>query len=289
MHALVEGDPVADPLAPYAAVDRRVDGDSCWVMANMVGGLDGSAAIGGRVGALSAGTDSVLFRRMRALADVVVVGAETVRAERYGPVRLDDDLRAARREQGRPPVPPLAVVSRSLKFDWTTPAFAAAEEGARTLVITTADAEPARVDEARRHAEVVVAGDHGVDLHAALDALAGRGHRVVLCEGGPTLLGEVVAAGLLDELCLTLAPVMGGDPLPVAVSAPGAPVVGFRLAHVVGDGDTLFLRYERGTDRPDDPAADTAAATDSAPTDVSAATGHSASLTADASGGTSHG
>ena len=220
---------------------------------------------------------------------MVVVGAETVRAERYGPVRLDDDLRAARREQGRPPVPPLAVVSRSLKFDWTTPAFAAAEEGARTLLIPPADAEPARVDEARRHAEVVVAGDHGVDLHAALDALAGRGHRIVLCEGGPTLLGEVVAAGLLDELCLTLAPVMGGDPLPVAVSAPGAPVVGFRLAHVVGDGDTLFLRYERGTDRPDDPAADTAAATDSAPTDVSAATGQSASLTADASGGTSHG
>jgi riboflavin biosynthesis pyrimidine reductase len=250
MHALVEGDEIADPLTPYARVDRRVDGDRCWVMANMVGGLDGAAAIGGRVGALSAGTDSVLFRRMRALADVVVVGAETVRAERYGPVRLDDDLRATRRREGRPPVPPLAVVSRSLRFDWTIPAFAEAEPDARSLVVTSADADGTRLDEARRHADVVVAGDSGVELGAMLGELARRGHRVVLCEGGPTLLGEVVAAGLLDELCLTIAPVMGGDPLPVAVSAPGGPVVGFRLAHVVADGDTLFLRYERTDEGP---------------------------------------
>jgi riboflavin biosynthesis pyrimidine reductase len=69
---------------------------------------------------------------------------------------------------------------------------------------------------------------------------------VVLCEGGPTLLGELVAAGRLDELCLTIAPLMGGDPLPVSVSPPGAPLRHFALRHVIRDGDTLFLRYERG-------------------------------------------
>jgi riboflavin biosynthesis pyrimidine reductase len=71
---------------------------------------------------------------------------------------------------------------------------------------------------------------------------------VVLCEGGPTLLGELVAAGRLDELCLTIAPLMGGDPLPVSVSPPDPPLRHFALRHVISDGDTLFLRYERGRD-----------------------------------------
>lgn len=245
MHALVTGDEIDDPLAPYAEVERRPDGDRPWVLANMVGGLDGSAAIGGRVGELSAGTDAVLFRRLRALADVVLVGASTVRAERYGPVRLPDDLRAARTNRGRPPAPPLAVVSRSLRFDWSTPAFARADPAAPTIVVTTADADPHRLAEAHAHAEVVVAGEQAVDLPAALGELHRRGHRVVLCEGGPTLLGELASGGLLDELCLTLAPITGGDPLPVAVSPPGGSVTGFHLAHVLADGDTLFLRYER--------------------------------------------
>jgi riboflavin biosynthesis pyrimidine reductase len=248
MNELVAGEAYADVLAPYVRVDRTRPDGRCWVTANMVGGLDGSAAMGGRVGPLSAGADAVLFRRLRSIADVVLVGAETVRRERYGPVRLDDDLRRARLDAGRPPVPPLAVVSRSLRLDWTAPAFAAADPAAPPLVVTSADADPDRLAEARRHAEVVVAGEQLVELPAALDLLAGRGHRTVLCEGGPRLLGEVVAAGLLDELCLTLAPLMGGDPLPIAVTPPGSGVTGFRLVQVAAEDDTLFLRYERTTD-----------------------------------------
>jgi riboflavin biosynthesis pyrimidine reductase len=250
-------DPVAelaDPLAPYAAVDRRGTGRP-WVLANMVGGLDGSAAVDGRVGALSGGADAELFRRMRALADVVLVGAETVRRERYGPVRLPDADRAGRRRSGLTPTPPVAVVSRSLVIDWSIPLFAAvAEPGgvgpSRPLVVTSADADPARVAEASRHADVVVAGDHHVEVPLAVDRLAERGHRVVLCEGGPTLLGEVVAAGLLDELCLTLSPVMGGDPLPIATVPRCGDLVGMRLAHVARSQDVLFLRYERSPDGP---------------------------------------
>ncbi|HKY65268.1 MAG TPA: dihydrofolate reductase family protein, partial [Acidimicrobiales bacterium] len=109
-------------------------------------------------------------------------------------------------------------------------------------------ADPERLEAAARHADVVVAGEHAVDLPLALDRLAGRGHRVVLCEGGPTLLGEVVAAGLLDELCLTLSPVMGGDPLPIATVPPGSDLVDLRLAHVARSHDVLFLRYERTAD-----------------------------------------
>jgi riboflavin biosynthesis pyrimidine reductase len=217
-------------------------------MGHMVGGLDGSAAIGGRVGALSTAPDAELFRLMRALADVVLVGAQTVRQEGYGAIRLPPQRVRAREAAGRPATPPLAVVSRSLDLDWSARAFADAPAASRTLVITCAAADPARVARAREVADVVIAGDQRVDPAAAMRELAGLGHRIVLCEGGPTWLGELVAAGCLDELCLTIAPLIGGDPLPVSLAPAGAPLVSFALCHVLRGGDTLFLRYERGTD-----------------------------------------
>lgn len=102
VHVLDDGAPVTDPLAPYAQVDRTRAAGGCWVMANMVGGLDGSAAIGGRVAALSTEPDAALFRLMRALADVVLVGAETVRREGYRRLRLPEERAAARQAAGRP-------------------------------------------------------------------------------------------------------------------------------------------------------------------------------------------
>jgi len=102
----------------------------------------------------------------------------------------------------------------------------------------------ADLDRARAAAPVVVAGDERVDLADALVQLRALGHEVVLCEGGPTLLGELAAAGLLDELCLTLSPMMGGDPLPVAVTPRGGGVTDFELRHTAVDAGTLFLRYE---------------------------------------------
>jgi riboflavin biosynthesis pyrimidine reductase len=245
---LQPGAAVTDPLAPYAQVDRTRAGGGCWVMANMVGGLDGAAAIGGRVGALSTAPDAALFRLIRALADVVLVGAETARRERYRSIRLPQQRAAARQAAGRPAVPRLAVVTRSLDLDWSGDAFAGAPAGSRPLVITCKAADPARVERAREVADVVIAGEDRVDPGQAVLRLSELGHRVVLCEGGPTLLGELVAAGRLDELCLTIAPLMGGDPLPVSVTPPGAPLRHFALRHVIRDGDTLFLRYERGRD-----------------------------------------
>jgi riboflavin biosynthesis pyrimidine reductase len=215
-------------------------------MANMVGGLDGSAAIGGRVGPLSTGPDAALFTAMRTLADVVLVGAETIRREGYGALTLPTDRAETRLAQGRPAAPRLAVVSRSLNLDWSGRAFTDPALEGRPLVVTCEGADPERLQQAREVADVIVAGDDRVEPGAALRELAERGHRVVLSEGGPTWLGELVAGGHLDELCLTISPLMGGDPLPVSVAPPGAPVVGLSLRHVLGQGDTLFLRYERG-------------------------------------------
>jgi riboflavin biosynthesis pyrimidine reductase len=244
MHFLERGAAVEDALAPYAEVDRTPIGP-CWVMAHMVTGLDGCAAVQGRVGVLSTPPDKALFADMRTLADVVLVGAGTVRDEGYGPVRLSAERSAARVSRGLAPAPPLAVVSRSLDLDWDARAFTAAPAHARTLVVTCESAPPDQLARARQVADVVVAGDEAVEPDLLVAHFASRGRHTVLCEGGPRLLGELVLAGVVDELCLTVSPMMGGDPLPVAVFPAGSAITGFRLGHVLRDGDSLFLRYER--------------------------------------------
>jgi riboflavin biosynthesis pyrimidine reductase len=137
------------------------------------------------------------------------------------------------------------VVSRSLDLAWDARVFADAPAQARTFVVTCAAADPDRVAAARQVASVVVAGDERVDPALAVRELAALGHRVVLCEGGPRWLGEVVAADRLDELFLSVSPLIGGDPLPVCVNPSGAAVHRFRLAHAMTEADALFLRYER--------------------------------------------
>lgn len=249
MHLWGPTEPVDDLLDLYVVDREPVDGRP-YVLANMVGGLDGTAAVGGKVGALSDDTDALLFRSLRSVADVVVVGAETARRERYGPVRLSDEQVAGRRAAGLAPTPPIAVVSRSLRLDWEMPLFAAAEaaDAPRPIVVTCGAADPDALARAEAVADVVVAGEAEVDPAAALVALRDRhGATVGLCEGGPTLLGQVAAAGILDELCLTIAPVMGGDPLPLAVTPAGAGLTRLRLAHVAEADGSLYLRYTRGT------------------------------------------
>jgi riboflavin biosynthesis pyrimidine reductase len=211
----------------------------------MVGSLDGSASVGGRVGVLSTPADAQLFRELRSIADVVLVGAETVRRERYGPVRLAEPLQADRVAAGRAALPRLAVVSRACAFDRTIPLFAEADPALRPILVTGTAAAPSDVDQASKHADLIVAGESDVDLGAALGVLHQSGTEVVLCEGGPTLLGDLVARRLLDELCLTMTPVMGGDPLPLSVAPVDAELARFTLAHALVDDDgTLFLRYE---------------------------------------------
>jgi len=247
VHRLEQGAVLDDPLSPYAEVDRSTPDGRCWVTGHMVAGLDGCAAIRGRVGALSTAPDAELFAAMRTLADVVLVGAETVRLEGYGPIRLPAERTGPRTAHGLPATPPLAVVSRSLNLDWASRAFTGAPPESRTMVVTCEAAPAERLARAREVADVLVAGEVSVDPGELMMQLAKRGLQRVLCEGGPTLLGELVVAGLLDELCLSIAPMMGGDPLPVAVFPPGATLTEFTLRHVLRADSTVFLRYERAS------------------------------------------
>lgn len=249
MHVLEIGADVPDPLAPYLEVDRSSPRHECWVAGHMVAGLDGTAAVDGRVGALSTRPDQALFRSMRQIADVVLVGAETVRREGYGPVRLSEEAQARRRELGKSATPPVAVVSRSLNLDGAASVFADAPEHAPTVVVTCAGADPGRRAEVEEFAEVILAGGERVEPEQAMRALSDRGHGVVLCEGGPTWLGELVAADRLDELLLSISPMMGGDPLPVSVTPPGTGIARFNLKGVMAEDGTIFLRYEAAADQ----------------------------------------
>lgn len=215
--------------------------DRPWVMANFVAGLDGAVAVDGRVGPLTSPSDQVVFHLLRSLADVVLVGAGTVRAEGYGPMQLSSRQRQERRARGQPSVPPVAVVSANLGLDPNSTFFSAAE--AQPIVICPRAADSGRRANLERDARILAVGEQRVDLGEALLALYACGMRLVLCEGGPALMSELLEGGLLDELCLTLAPLIGGDPLQLLGERADSTLTRFELAHVLHHGDELYLRY----------------------------------------------
>jgi riboflavin biosynthesis pyrimidine reductase len=181
------------------------------------------------------------------LADVILVGAGTMRTEKYRPVRLNDDEQTKRVSQSLSPVPSIAVLSRSCRLDWTLPFFTEAE--ARPIVITAEAASEADRAAAARVADVVIAGESTVDLARALAALGGLGFTNVLTEGGPSILGQLTERGLLDELCLTVSPTLvGGDANRILDGAVLGQIVRARLAHVLEADGFLFLRYTIGSD-----------------------------------------
>jgi riboflavin biosynthesis pyrimidine reductase len=217
-----------------------------WLRASMVASVDGAASLGGRSGGLSGDADRLVFSVLRSLADVILVGAGTARAEGYRPVRPGEVWAALR--EGRAPVPPIAVVTGKLDLNDQAPLMAGSAEGARTIVLTTEAAPAARRAAVARRADVVVAGRDTVSPAAAVAALAARGLRRVLVEGGPGLLGQITAAGLLDEVCVTVSPVLEGGHAG-RILAPGGEgaVAGLGLAHVLEDHGFLLCRYLRAT------------------------------------------
>lgn len=192
----------------------------------MIASLDGAATVGGRSGGLGGPADHRVFAALRGLADVVLVAAGTVRAERYGPSKV-----------------PLAIVTRSCALDLDAPLFT---KGARAIVLTVATAPPAAVVAARKVADVLIAGERSVDLGVALRLLGDAGHRNVLAEGGPSLNAQLAAADLVDELCLTVAPYLaGGDARRILTGTP-VNMTRFGLHTICEDSGYLFVRLRRG-------------------------------------------
>lgn len=234
-----------EPMADVDPVDAYPVAAGPHVRANFVCSADGAATVDGRSGGLSSPADKRVFSRLRETCDVVLVGAGTARTENYGPARPSTEARERRVAAGLAAVPPIALVSRSLDFDLTRPFFT--EAATRPIVLTVESAPPDARAALAAVAEVVDVGEGLVEPGAALDALADRGLARVLCEGGPTLLGAVIAAGRLDELCLTVAPVVVGPGPPRIATGPSLPMrTDLPLAHILEEDGFVFLRYSRG-------------------------------------------
>lgn len=235
----------ADPLTDYLAAPRPAPPDRPWVVVGMVTSLDGASTAGdGRSGGLGGPADKEVFRAVRAIADVVMAGGGTVRAEEYGPVRIAREVREAREAAGRSTDPPrLAVVSGSLDLDPDAPCFTDAP--VQPIVFTTERADDAAVAAFRDRADIRVVGVDTVDPAAALASLQRDGAGVVLSEGGPHWNGTLVSADLVDELCLTISPqVAGGDSARIAAGGS----VGdrrYELASLLIADDMLIGRWVR--------------------------------------------
>lgn len=231
-----------DPAGTYAEVPGTEG--RAGVRVNMVASVDGATAVDGVSGPLSGPPDRVVYRLLRSFADVVLVAAGTARTENYKPAQAYEEYLAARRGRGQTDAPRIAVVSRSLALDWTTPLFTDATEP--TIVIAPTDAPPDRIADARKAAHVITAGTGDVDLHAALGALAEIGLVRVLAEGGPSLNGALAAAGLIDELCLTISPrLAGGDAKRILAGPPLPGGIDLELRSLLEEDGFLLARYCR--------------------------------------------
>jgi riboflavin biosynthesis pyrimidine reductase len=180
-----------------------------FVRVNMISTLDGATSFAGRSGGLGGPGDKLLFSVLRSLADVILVGAGTARAEHYGPVKLPVEVQEMREARGQRPRPAVAVVTQSLRIDWALPLFRGGEP--RPIVVAPGNSNAVALAQAGRVADVLTTGAGAVDLRSALEALAESGMHHVLCEGGPKLNTSLAAAELVDELCLTLSPKLAGS------------------------------------------------------------------------------
>jgi riboflavin biosynthesis pyrimidine reductase len=227
-------------LARYPVPEGRT-----WLRMNFVESLDGAATRDGRSGGLGGGGDKRVFGLLRRLADVVLVGAGTARAEGYVAMRLGDASAAWRLDRGDTAHPVFALVSGRLDLDPASEIFTDAP--VRPIVYTVPDAPADRRAALSAVADVVDAGEASVDPARVRDDLASRGLRRIHAEGGPTLFGDAIVAGAVDELCLTLAPTLEAGDAGRIAHGPTPASTGMALAGILRSGDELLLRYIRAS------------------------------------------
>jgi riboflavin biosynthesis pyrimidine reductase len=236
--------PEPGPLNDAGLVDayRLPPGRSLRV--NFVVSLDGAVTVDGLSKGLGSPGDLRIFRVLRALADVVLVGHGTAAAEGYRPIAADSPVGRLRASIGRSATAPIAVVSRRASLEPDSALVTGAVSP--TILITSASADPSRrAALADAGVTVLVCGEDDVDLPLALDRLAELGHEQVLCEGGPQLLRAALSAGVVDELDLSLAPALvGGERRLLGDALPD--VVRLELRQLLEEDGVLFGRYRPG-------------------------------------------
>jgi len=227
----------ADLAESYPRRDRPT------LRVNFVASIDGAVTVDGKSGGLGGPGDKLIFDWLRTTCDALVVAAGTVRTENYDALRLTATAREWRRAHGLPEFPLMVIVSGSLGLDPRQLIFSDAP--IRPLVITHAGAPAAGRAALEPVAEIVTVGETSVDLAEAVRELHARGATQLLCEGGPHLLGALIAADLVDELCLTVSPRLVGGSSGRIAAGPDSPPREMSLRGVLADGDMIFLRYAR--------------------------------------------
>jgi riboflavin-specific deaminase-like protein len=215
--------------------------DRPFVATNFAATVDGRATIGGVSGPIGSAADTEMLARLRTRFDAVMIGAGTMRAERYGRVVGNQEQRERRERLGLPHDPLMVIVSGRLDLPWDAPLFT--EGAGRVLILTASETEPPDTETTLR----IVRHEGKVELAIALRHLREEhGVRALLCEGGPHLHGELWAAGLVDELFLTTAPKLTGGEAPRIVEGLDVPQAEeLDLAWLLEHESELFARYRR--------------------------------------------
>lgn len=221
-----------DPPALCSSEDRP------YTYTNFAVSVDGHATIDGRSGAIGSAVDTEMLVGLRTRAEAVMIGAGTMRAERYGRIFSDPARRAAREKRGLPADPLVVLVSASLDLPWDADLFT--DGAGRVLVFTASEQEPpttATPLQVVRHRE-------GVDLVEAMRCLrVEHGVRGLLCEGGPRLHAALLGAGLVDEAFVTVGPQIVGGNGPSMTAGLTEHSLGLELAWLLAEGSELFARY----------------------------------------------
>lgn len=230
-------------LAAFYAYPEQLD--RCWVRANMIASLDGGATDDGKAGGLAGAGDRALFARMREQSDVILVGASTVRIENYSGAQMSLAQRQERQRRGQAEVPPIAIVTHGADFEHDAKIFTRTE--VPPLILTSHEA----ADDARGRfgsvADVIDAsGANGdrVDLAVVLKTFAERRLLRVLSEGGPGMISLLIEHGALDELCVSIAPILVGGQARRIATGSGEAHTRMRRSHVLTDDEGyLYTRY----------------------------------------------
>jgi riboflavin biosynthesis pyrimidine reductase len=232
--------PDRDTLIAHYAPDRSRP----WLRINFVTSPDGAATIDGKSAGLGSDVDKTLFGLLRTFSDAVMVGAGTARHEGYGPIKLSAEAKAWRDSAGLDAYPRMVLVSGRLDLDPAAALFSQART--RPIVITHGASHDEKRDALAEVADVLVHGVDRVDILAAVAELRERyGLGQILCEGGPHLFGSLLAAGVLDELCLTVSPILVGPSGPRIVAGTSTTPLNMTLASAINAGGVLLLRYAR--------------------------------------------
>ena len=229
-----------DQLAECYAVTERSRPS---VRFNFVSSIDGAATADGLSGGLSGKADKRVFDILRRLCDVVLVGAGTLRAEGYGAMRLDAASVQRRRASGLTDQPVFAIVSGRLDLDAASAVFT--EAPVRPIVVTVGASPQTNKEALSRVADVLVCGEARLDAPVMLAEFAKRGLRQVLSEGGPTLFGTLLEADGVDELCLTISPLIEAGHAPRIAAGPLQQARRMTLHHVLVSDSSLLLKYRR--------------------------------------------